>query len=114
MYYYHKILERLIINLSKLKGKVIVLPFVDNSSLKSTNHLIKVSNFLNNLSKICNEKSISLALETDLEPNEFIDLLKTIATAHISINYDSGNSASLGFNIIDELDIYGNLYQIFI
>ena len=57
--------------------------------------------------KKINNSSVSLALETDLDPVEFEALLSKLDSKNISVNYDIGNSASLGYNFVDELKAYG-------
>ena len=47
---------------------------------------------------------INLALETDLPPKDFANLLNKFDSNHVTVNYDTGNSASLGYNIDEEFD----------
>ena len=54
------------------------------------------------------DKGINLSLETDLDPKSFLELLNKFNSKRITVNYDIGNSASLGFDLIEELDTYGN------
>ena len=51
---------------------------------------------------------MNLALETDLDPNAFKNLLEQLNSPSITVNYDTGNSASLGFILEEELVAYGN------
>ena len=87
----------------------IVLPCVDNSSLKGDkikkNKLVRQ---INRLIEDLNKYNINLSLETDLEPTEFYDLIKIIDNKNITINYDIVNSASLGFDCVEELSKYGS------
>ena len=53
--------------------------------------------------------NVNIALETDLNPIDFINLIKRISNKNIRVNYDIGNSASLGFDMIEEIKTYGNL-----
>ena len=105
---YGDILETLISNLSYLGGSVIVLPFVDNSSMKSIEDKKNIAAFLNDFSKICATKSISLALETDFDPSTYLRFFDFIQNDFVSINYDSGNSASLGYSFDEEMKAYSN------
>jgi len=52
--------------------------------------------------------NVNLSLETDLAPEPFIKLLNTLNSKRITVNYDIGNSAALGFDPIKELEAYGN------
>ena len=51
---------------------------------------------------------INLALETDLEPKSFYDFLDKFKNKRVTVNYDSGNSASLGYPFEEELNLYGD------
>ena len=48
---------------------------------------------------------MTIVLETDLNPQNFEEFLKKIGHEHVMANYDSGNSASLGYNVKEELTI---------
>ena len=52
--------------------------------------------------------NINLSLETDLEPNTFCTFLSGINNRNVKVNYDSGNSASLGYKFEEELKLYGD------
>ena len=54
-----------------------------------------------------------LNLETDLAPTQFLSLIKSINSPNIKVNYDSGNSASIGFDIEEEFAAYGDYISIF-
>lgn len=101
------VLSLLLKNGKKLGVKDIVVPCVDQSSLKSDSDK-KV--FFENLSPLVKEAEIlgiNLSLETDLEPKQFLDVIKIFNSKAVTVNYDIGNSASLGFNPIEEFEIYG-------
>jgi len=88
--------------------KDIVIPCVDQSSLKTD---LDKSSFIDRMKPLVKEAeklSINLSLETDLPPNEFIDLLKRLNSPSIKVNYDIGNSASLGFSPMEEFLKYGH------
>jgi len=50
---------------------------------------------------------INLSLETDLAPQPFAELLACFGSHRVTVNYDIGNSASLGFDPMEELACYG-------
>ena len=50
---------------------------------------------------------ILIGLETDYPPQRILKLLKKIDDDNIVLNYDTGNSASLGFDPKEELTIIG-------
>jgi len=104
----YEILERLVEVSSKLQITDIVIPCVDQSSLKTEK---AVNSFVQQLSKIIHiieKENINLSLETDLPPKPFVKLLNKLNSKNITVNYDIGNSASLGFDSDDELEAYGD------
>jgi len=105
--HYGAILETLIINLAKLGGSDIVIPFVDNSSLKNNEDFNLVTSFLEDFDQLCFKSNINLSLETDLKPPVFCDFLSRIKNRKVRVNYDSGNSASLGYKFEEEIKLYG-------
>ena len=51
---------------------------------------------------------------TDLSPTKFKQFLSEMPSKKITVNYDTGNSASLGYDINEEFKAYGKKFQIFI
>lgn len=107
--YFHNLICKLIINASEIGVLDIVFPFVDNSSLKNENEMDFVVSFLDRFEELCVARNINLSLETDLKPSEFLRFLKKFKNTKIRVNYDSGNSASNGYKLEEELKLYGNL-----
>ena len=105
---FREILIRLIINLSKLNGTDIVIPFVDNSKIENEDDMKMIIEFLNSIEHICNDYNINLSLETDLKPSTLYDFINKFENKYITINYDSGNSASLGYSIEEEFNLFSN------
>jgi len=103
-----KVLEKLLEAAKVLKITDIVIPCVDQSSLKTKE---AVDEFVKQVAKIIpiiEKENINLSLETDLAPKPFIELLNKLNSKNISVNYDIGNSAALGFDSDKELELYGD------
>jgi L-ribulose-5-phosphate 3-epimerase len=103
-----KILERLLEVAKVLKITDIVIPCVDQSSLETKE---AVSRFIKQIARIIptiEKENINLSLETDLAPKPFIELLDKLNSKNITVNYDVGNSAALGFDSDEELATYGD------
>jgi L-ribulose-5-phosphate 3-epimerase len=102
-----KILVMLINNAAKIGVTDVVIPCVDNSSIdeNSSNFFVEQ---LSKVLEVSEDKKINLALETDLPPKSFLSLLNLFDSKRVTVNYDIGNSASLGFNPIEELNCYGD------
>lgn len=102
-----KTLLKLAKNCKEVGIKIIEIPLVDSSSLKSETNKKQL---VNNLEKIIPEikkLGITITLETDLQPDEFLNLLNMFDDKSIGANYDTGNSASLGYDVNNELEILG-------
>ena len=102
------ILSRLIERCSLLENvKDIVLPCVDKSKLKNEKDR---NNFVNNIKIITNAAetaNINICLETDLAPIAFANMIDSIGSKNVTINYDIGNSAALGYDPAEEFKSYG-------
>jgi L-ribulose-5-phosphate 3-epimerase len=86
----------------------IVIPCVDQSSLGTKE---AVDRFVRQITKIIpriEKDNINLSLETDLAPQPFIELLNKLNSKNITVNYDIGNSAALGYDSNEELEAYGD------
>mgnify|MGYP000049982630 CR=1 FL=1 len=102
-----RVLEILLESAEKLGVSDIVIPCVDKSSLRTS---ASVARFVSQVKKVIpnlEKKEINLSLETDLNPANFVNLLNKFNSKRITVNYDIGNSASLGFDPIEELNAYG-------
>ena len=102
------ILNRLIRNASLMNVKDIVIPCVEQSSLKNERYK---NNFINNIKKITSiaeDTNINICLETDLAPKPFANMIDLIGSKNVTINYDIGNSAALGYDPVEEFRAYGD------
>ncbi|MEW6044629.1 MAG: sugar phosphate isomerase/epimerase family protein [Thermoproteota archaeon] len=96
-------LKKLILQAAKLEAPIIEIPFVDSSSLKTTSDKIELKNNLDKVIPIAEKNGVFIVLETDLPPLDFRELLLRFNHPNVLANYDSGNSASLGYNSREEL-----------
>jgi len=102
------VLKDLISKTLKLGVKDIVIPCVDKSSLRNETQKDSFVKMISEVLDIVEKFKINIALETDLAPGPFHDLLERFDTSRITVNYDTGNSASLGFDPEEEVAAYGN------
>ena len=101
------ILNNLIKNASLLNVNDIVIPCVDQSSLKNKKD---INNFVNNIKSVIGTAesfNINISLETDLAPLPFANLIEKINSKNLTVNYDIGNSAALGYDPDEEFKLYG-------
>lgn len=100
-----KILKELILQSTKLEISCIEIPLVDSSSLKTAKDKLGLKNSLDKVIPIAEKNNVIIVLETDLMPLDFKSLLLEFDHPNIMANYDSGNSASLGYNVKEELTV---------
>lgn len=101
------ILNKLISSVGDIGVTEVVIPCVDNSSLNTDS---KIELFIENLKPVIDnaeKKQINLSLETDLAPKPFLKLLNKFDSNVVTVNYDIGNSAALGYDFNEELSLYG-------
>ncbi|MBO06569.1 MAG: xylulose 5-phosphate 3-epimerase [Parcubacteria group bacterium] len=97
-----KKLKTILMNANKIKIKFIIVPLVDNSSLKKN----KIDFFIKKISKIKNILRINkqmILFESDFAPKVLLKFIKRFDTRFFGINYDTGNSASLGYKFENEI-----------
>lgn len=86
----------------------IVLPFVDASRMSTSKDSEDVLFVLNQVLAQAAQEGVELHLETDLDPRSFKAFLDEIRHPLIKVNYDSGNSGSLGYSPVEEFAAYGD------
>lgn len=101
------VLQELITNSSMLNIKDIIIPCVDHSRLSGPEEIKKFKISLDKCIPLAERHNINLTLETDLSPKEFFNLLTYLDSPCIKVNYDIGNSASLGYQPEEEIEKYG-------
>jgi L-ribulose-5-phosphate 3-epimerase len=85
-----------------------VLPFVDASRIETLADWNDVTTCLKQALPVMEETGVEIHLETALTPKEFAHLLELLPHHFFKVNYDSGNSASLGYSCRDEFAAYGS------
>ena len=96
-------MKKLIIQANKLEISMIEIPLVDSSSLKTDENKKEITNNLEKILPFAEKNNVTIVLETDLSPQDFKEFLTEFNYPGIMANYDSGNSASLGYNSGEEL-----------
>lgn len=97
----------LIIKSSEINAEFIDIPFVDASKIPSINEFELVQDMISEAADIAAQHNIILALETSLNPLDFITLLQKINHPNVMANYDTGNSSGIGYNCVEEINSYG-------
>ena len=87
---------------------IIVLPLVDNGSIESAEQEDTLIDFLKKQTMFLSENHLQVVFESDFEPEDLYRFIERLDPIVFGINYDIGNSASLGFNPVEELTAYGH------
>jgi len=100
-----EILFRLLDRSHSIGAQRVVLPFVDNSAIRP-DEFDRVIELLHTIAVDAAHASIEIHLETSLPPLRFAELIKDLPSV-VKVNYDSGNSASLGYAVGEEFGALG-------
>jgi L-ribulose-5-phosphate 3-epimerase len=89
--------------IKKVGVEILVLPLVDNSSIKNNNDLDLYITVLKEIAQKYLTPNLKIAIESDFPPNKLIKFINKIDTPFIGINYDTGNSSAIGFDFYEEM-----------
>lgn len=93
------------------KIEYIVLPLVDNSSIKNKRTEQIVINELKKLNNLLKKLKVTILFESDFKPQKLLKFIKNFDDKNFGINYDLGNSASLSYNLDQEFNTYGKFIK---
>lgn len=85
----------------------IVLPFVDQSSIRTEDEKLIVLRVLNDALETAETTGVELHLEADFNPEDFAAFLARIPHPMLKVNWDSGNSSGFGYLASEEFAAYG-------
>ena len=109
--YYLKKIELLIKFCGIHDIKYIILPLVDNSSIKK-NSIEKIIIYkLKKLNQLLKKFKVNILFESDYKPKKLLNFIKKFNNQNFGINYDLGNSASLSYEIEEEFNTYGKFIK---
>ena len=97
--------EKVCAGLAAIDGGTVELPLMDASSLIQEETREARVAALRRFVAIAKKHNIQVAVETDLGPAALVALLGEVRD--ISVVYDAGNSAGLGYDVGEELTAYG-------
>lgn len=102
------ILTKIMIGMRSLNSTKLVIPLVDNSSLSENSYKTTIINFFEQMNPKIIENNIQICFESDFPPQKLADFIDEFPSHNYGINYDIGNSASLGYLPNEEFEMYGN------
>lgn len=91
----------------KVGIKLIVVPLVDNGRLESRGQEDKLVAFLESRQPFLEQQQLKIVFESDFTPEDLARFIDRLSSDVFGINYDIGNSASLGFDANEEVSAYG-------
>jgi len=89
-------------------SKILVIPLVDNSSPTDSTSIVIIKKLFTELIPEINQNKLQIAFESDLNPEKLSNFIEEFDSNYFGINYDIGNSSSLGFDPTEEFKAYGS------
>ena len=86
---------------------IVVIPLVDEGRVDQEKQARTLRNGLKSLRDICRQSPIIVCFETDFDPHRTMTFIEEYERDLFGINYDIGNSASLGYDAEEEIKCYG-------
>jgi L-ribulose-5-phosphate 3-epimerase len=93
---------------SEMGVQRVVLPFVDASRMETSQQMAEAVSCISRVIPTAEDNDVELHIESDLPPNEFVSFLNELRSDFVKVNYDAGNSASLGYKPYEEFSMYGD------
>jgi hexulose-6-phosphate isomerase len=93
---------------SKVGIRFIVVPLVDDGRLENMQQENILIDFLLELESKLIHLDLKIIFESDFQPEELKRFISRLDGHSFGINYDTGNSAALGLNPVEEFDAIGD------
>jgi L-ribulose-5-phosphate 3-epimerase len=84
----------------------VVIPLVDNGKIESEAQTDALLRVLLDRSASLAKQNVKIVFESDLPPAPLAQFIAKLPREHFGINYDIGNSASLGYDSTEEIAAY--------
>ena len=101
------IFEKIINGCIKLGIQILVLPLVDNGSITQEKHITGLIKLVDKFESLLLTNKIKIAFESDFEPYKLKKLIDKFDRKFVGVNFDTGNSASLGIAPDIEIPLLG-------
>ncbi|MBR0930715.1 sugar phosphate isomerase/epimerase [Bradyrhizobium diazoefficiens] len=99
-------LDLLIAACSRIGIEFVVIPLVDNGKIERESESDTLKRVLLARQESLTRQNVKIVFESDLPPRELATFMNAFPPAVFGINYDSGNSASLGYDSDEEIAAY--------
>jgi len=109
------VLEKLIIASIEIGAKCLIVPLIEQSSLKKHIQSEQLGEALNPIFDIAKKQNLKLAIESDLPAAVLKNWIDSINHPSVGVNFDMGNSVALGYSVKDEvLELGSSIYGVHI
>jgi len=88
-------------------ASVILVPFFGTAALKSKEQTRLLIDEIRGLSPMAEDRGVCLALETSMEAPELVRLVESIDSDCVQVYLDIGNTASMGYDVVQEITTLG-------
>ena len=102
-----RVLAHLLDQAAQLGARGVEVPCVDASKISTVAEEDELARILEPGLEQAARLGLQVGLETSLRPERFRALLERIGHPNLRANYDTGNSAALGYNAAEEFAAYG-------
>ena len=100
-------LRNVIAAAARIAARLIVVPLVDNGAIENADQHGRLLDGLGEITEKLKKFDMTIAFESDYGPQELAGFIGELPEGAFTINYDTGNSAALGFDPIEEFAAYG-------
>ena len=100
-------LKKIISSSKELGIKLLIIPLVDKGSIKNAKQGKNLLNICKTLEDHLKKNKVKIIFESNFKPEKLFYFIKKFNIKHFGINYDTGNSASLNYDINQEFKYYG-------
>ena len=91
----------------KVSISIVLIPLVDNGSIENAEQEEILFEFLSSKKDLIEELSLKVCFESDFSPKRLKKFISAYDKNIFGINYDTGNSAAMGYSPIEEFQSYG-------
>lgn len=99
-------LDLLLAASSRIGIEFVVIPLVDNGKIERESESDTLKRVLLARSESIARRNVKIVFESDLPPRELAQFMEAFPAGVFGVNYDSGNSASLGYDSTEEVEAY--------
>lgn len=103
-------IKKLFDSSKELSIKKIMIPYVDHSKINNDEDLKSVIETLTYLTDLSSKYDLIISLETNLKPESYRNLMDGVHSPYLKVNYDSGDSASLGNDLKKEFELLSEYF----